>query len=270
MTTTDCNTASLNATIAAFVDQLANATDAARTTEAMAVYLETAARFHNYSWGNQMLIAFGRPDATQVAGYQTWRGLGRQVRKGEHGIAILAPVAHRVEDAAGEATNEIRVTFRTVHVFDVAQTDGDPLPETPEWKSPEQDAALAAALTAFAQAKGISVTVADLPGEAQGVSRGGSIVLSPAAGTKTLIHELAHELLHKHLLGGALARGVKELQAEAVAYVVARHFDLEPAGSPNYLALWGAAGKDIRATLATIQRCAAEIIGAVEPTAAAN
>lgn len=254
----------LGAKIADIVDQLANATDAARVAETMTQYLETAAQFHNYSWGNQMLIAFNRPDATQVAGYQAWRALGRQVRKGERGIAILAPVAIRLKDDAGEDTNEIRVGFKTVHVFDVAQTDGDPLPEPPDWKSPEQDAALAAGLIAFARAAGITVTTQDLPAEVQGQSRGGAIVLSPAAGTKTLIHELAHEMLHRHMLAGLLPREVKELQAESVAYVVARHFGLEPAGSPNYLALWGAEGKDIRATLATIQRCAAEMITAVE------
>lgn len=270
MTTTDCNTAAtLNAKIASLVDQLANATDAARTSEAMAQYLEFAAQFHNYSWGNQMLIMFNRPDATQVAGYQAWRSMGRQVRKGEHGIAILAPVAYRVKDDAGEPTNEVRVSFKTVHVFDVAQTEGEPLPEAPNWKSADQDAQLSASLIAFARVNGIAVTIEALPGETQGQSRGGSIVLSPAAGTKTIIHELAHEMLHKHLAAMHMTREAKELQAESVAYVVARHFGLEPAGSPNYLALWGADGKNVRAILTTIQHCASEIITAVEGKPAA-
>lgn len=271
MTTTDCTTndaGALGATIAQIVDQLASATDAARVAETMTHYLEVAAQFHTYSWGNQMLIAIKRPDATRVAGYQTWRAAGRQVRKGERGIAILAPVVVRLQDGDGEPTDQVRVSFKTVHVFDVAQTDGEPLPEPPDWKSPAQDAQLATRLTAFAEARGIKVIVAAMPGQTQGQSCGGTILLSPAAGTKTLIHELAHELLHQHLLTGMLPRQTVELQAESVAYVVARHFGLEPAGSPNYLALWGAEGKDIRATLATIQRCAAEIITAVEDTPA--
>jgi hypothetical protein len=264
MTTTDSTTDTLSAKIAAIVDQLANATDAARVAETMTRFLETAAQFHSYSWGNQMLIASSRPDATRVAGYQTWRGAGRQVRRGERGIAILAPVITQLKDESGEPAGNVRVSFKTVHVFDVAQTDGEPLPEPPAWTSPEQDTALAAGLTAFAIARGIQVIVGELPGQTQGASCGGTILLSPTAGTKTLIHELAHEMLHQHLLAGLLPRQTVELQAESVAYVVARHFGLEPAGSPNYLALWGAEGRDIRATLATIQRCAAEIIGAIE------
>jgi hypothetical protein len=257
--------ASLNSRIAAIVDQLASATDAARAAETMTHYLEFAAQFHRYSWGNQMLIGLGHPDATQVAGYKTWQAMRRQVRKGERGIAILAPIAYRLKDAAGEPTPETRLTFKTVYVFDVSQTEGEPLPDAPEWKSPEQDAELTARLMAFARANGITVMVEDLPGEVQGQSRGGTIALSPKAGTKTLIHELAHELLHKSTLAIlVMSRDLKELQAESVAYVVARHFGLEPAGSPNYLALWGAQGKDVRATLSTIQHCAAQIIGAVE------
>jgi hypothetical protein len=260
----DNSAATLNAKIAGLVDQLASATDAARITETMTHYLDFATQFHGCSWGNQMLIAFGRPDATQVAGYQSWRKMGRQVRKGEHGIAILAPCAVREKDENGEKTDRSHMFFKTVYVFDVAQTEGEPLLEPPDWKSVEQDAQLAARLIDFARSHGITVITEDLPGEVQGVSRGGSIALSPLAGTKTLIHELAHEMLHKHMLAGMTGRDVKELQAESVAYVVARHFGLEPAGSPNYLALWGAEGKDVRATLAIIQTTAGAIIAAVE------
>ncbi len=73
------------------LDTLAKAVDDVRASEAFERYLDVQARFHKYSWHNCMLIAMQRPEATRVAGYQTWRTLGRQVRKGERGIMIFAP-----------------------------------------------------------------------------------------------------------------------------------------------------------------------------------
>lgn len=259
--------ADLNAKIAALVDQLANATDAARLSDVMARYLDSMAAFHNYSFGNLMLIAHAMPTATRVAGYKTWQKVGRQVRKGEKGIAILAPCTYREKDANGEPTDQTRVFFKTVYVFDVSQTDGEPLPEAPTWRSPEQSAELHSRLIGYAQSLGITVTVRDLAGQTQGTSSGGHIELAPTAGTKTFLHELAHELMHKAAERATLARELLELQAESVAYVVAQHFGLQPEGSPNYLALWGADGKAVRETLGAIQRTAAEIIGAVEGAA---
>lgn len=262
--TTENNSTELNSRISRFVESLIEATDKARASEALTAYLEAMSGFHGYSWNNTMLIWMHSPTATQVAGYKTWQQYGRQVRKGEKGIPILAPVTYQVKDSAGEPTGESKVFFKTVYVFDVAQTEGDPLPEPPNWKSPEQSEALQAKLLAFAAGRGITVVIQTNARGAQGVSLGGRIELAPEAGTKTLIHELAHELLHKTTVGALASRELKELQAESVAYVVAMHFGLEPDGSPNYLALWGAEAQDIRAHFATIQRCAAEIITAIE------
>ena len=99
-------------------------------------YLDVQSRFHRNSFGNVLLISLQFPDATRVAGFRRWLELGRHVRRGQKGIAILAPVVHRlkVED---EATGEERMivsaprAFRVVDVFDVSQTDGDDLPESP-------------------------------------------------------------------------------------------------------------------------------------------
>lgn len=95
-------------------------------------YLDVQGRFHNYSWGNSLLISRQYPEATKVAGYRTWQQLGRQVRKGERAIMILAPIVYtqKTEDAV-EPSTQSRVVrgFRSVPVFDIAQTDGEPLPE---------------------------------------------------------------------------------------------------------------------------------------------
>jgi hypothetical protein len=101
--------------------------DSKRFTE----YLAFASRFHSYSFNNRMLIWLQRPEASQVAGFQTWKALGRHVKKGEKGIGILAPVAFRKE-ADGDADEEeagesVAVGFRVVYVFDLSQATPDRL-----------------------------------------------------------------------------------------------------------------------------------------------
>ncbi len=99
-------------------------------SEQLTALLKTMARFHQYSWHNVSLIACQRPTATRVAGFQTWRSLKRHVRKGEKGIAILAPILGR-RDREGEVDQtRVVVGFRAAYVFDVEQTDGEPLPAT--------------------------------------------------------------------------------------------------------------------------------------------
>ena len=100
-----------------------------QTSEDWKRWLDACAKFWKYSFFNQMLIAIQRPGATWVAGFQRWKELGRFVRKGEHGIRILAPLIMKVEDQKTGLKEARIVGFRSVCVFDAAQTDGDPLPE---------------------------------------------------------------------------------------------------------------------------------------------
>ncbi len=79
------------------LDKLRTALNAGHS-DTLAAHLRAMARFHDYSFGNIMLIASQRPDATRVAGYRTWQKLGRQVRKGEKGILIIAPIVLRTGD----------------------------------------------------------------------------------------------------------------------------------------------------------------------------
>jgi hypothetical protein len=100
-------------------------------SETLKHYLAVMSRFHRYSFGNLMLILSQREDATHVAGYRKWLELGRHVRQGEKGIGILAPCRYKRQtddDGDNSETREIH-GFRVVHVFDVSQTDGDPLAE---------------------------------------------------------------------------------------------------------------------------------------------
>ena len=104
-------------------------------SEALRTYLAAMGRFHKYSWGNCLLIASQKPDATHVAGFHTWLRLRRYVRKREKGIVILAPMVgkQRAEQEDAPETEQTWVFgFRAAHVFDVSQTDGDPLPQFAE------------------------------------------------------------------------------------------------------------------------------------------
>jgi len=242
--------AELNAGIRSTIEQLANETDAARQSELFRNYLKTSAAFWNYSWHNSMLIWRQRPDASYVGGFNTWLKCGRHVRKGEKGIAILAPMFLKDRDADGDETK--RLWFKVVHVFDISQTDGTPLPELPTQSVGDRGEDMLARLVRFAEQRGITVRFVErcsLNGAA-GTSRGKEIeirttqtdVTTQAA---TLAHEIAHSLLHwdadGHKIttrdGKEIGRQQRELEAEAVAYVVCSYFAVK-SPSDFYLATY--------------------------------
>ena len=244
------------------IDTLAKAVDSVRASDTFKAYLDTQARFHNYSWHNTWMIFSQRPDATRVAGFKTWLTLDRHVCKGEKGIAIFAPMRFKKENAKGDT--EDRIAFRVVHVFDVSQTDGAELPtiETPTVDIVADD--LLADLARVADARGIAVTFQPISGGAFGVSRNGKIDIDNTHTTgqqaKTLAHELAHEALHWEDRG-TFTRSVAELEAESVAYVVCRHFGLDTSvRSSAYIALWDGNGKAMRESMDRIAKTARKII----------
>ncbi len=252
------------------LDMLAKAVDEVRASQMFKAYLEVQAKFHRYSWCNSLLILSQRPEATRVAGYRAWQSLGRQVRKGEHGITIFAPCPWKreVERGDGETDTEQGIYFRAVHVFDVAQTDGD---ELPDMDVPTVDTAaddLLSDLLRVAEQRSIAVNFDELSGGLFGVSKGGSVDVDNRHATgqqaKTLAHELAHEALHKTDRTG-LTRTVAELEAESVAYVVCTHagLDVEVRAS-RYIALWDGDSKSLRASLERIANAARGIIDDVE------
>lgn len=236
---------------------------AAGKSDALEAYLKMAARFHHYSFGNIMLIASQRPDATQVAGFRTWKKLGRYVRKGEKGIVIIAPMLIKNREAtSGEDESFLR--FRAVYVFDVSQTDGEPLPELATVQG--DPAAHTQRLKAFVAEKGISLEyAADLEG-ADGRSHGGRIQLlaglSAAEEFSVLAHETAHELLHKDRSPEArLPKVVRETEAEAVAFVVTHATGLDTGtAASDYIQLYQGSAETLAASLDRVQKAAAEIL----------
>ena len=205
-------------------------------------------RFHSYSFFNTALIQSQRPDATLVAGFRAWQKHGRQVRKGEKGIAILAPMLKRDEDATDPSEKRV-IGFRIVHVFDVSQTDGDPIP-TPEPpllleddpEDVERITGLHELLVEHCGASGVTVRF-DLEPDSSALGyyrpNGPEIAvrsdLGPVQAFKTLTHEIAHWQLHT----GQSDRHIAELEAESTAFLVADALGIDTSTySFAYLAGW--------------------------------
>jgi len=253
--------------------QLGDALDAGRS-ETLRAYLTTMAKFHTYSFGNQMLIAWQRPDATHVAGFHAWKKLGRSVNKGEHGIMILAPITRKVgtveehhPDGSTKAEDIRRiVNVKPVYVFDVSQTQGKELPAFARVSG--DPAHHMQNLKEFIASKNIAVEYAKNLGGAEGLSQGGSIViregLPPAEEFHVLAHEVGHELLHRGERRKETTKRIRETEAEAVAFVVCTAVGLNAGtSSSDYISLYNGNRETLTESLEHIRRVASEIIGAV-------
>ena len=226
--------------------------------------LKTMARFHRYSLHNVFLIVAQRPTATRVAGFHTWRTVGRFVRKGETGIAILAPIVARHRDDTKADESRTVVGFRTAYVFDVEQTEGAPLPQASEAQGDPGEAI--ARLRSAIVSQGIALEYADDLGGALGLSCGGRIRmltgLSAASEFAVLTHEYAHEMLHRG--DRPESRNTRELEAEAVAFVVGQAVGLEvAAASRDYIHLYRGDSNALTASLERIQRTASSILQSI-------
>ncbi len=247
------------------LDTLAALLDEGHSDQLTALF-KTMARFHKYSWHNVCLIASQRPAATRVAGFNTWRTMGRFVRKGEKGIAILAPIIGRREaEDDGDNARAVR-GFRAAYVFDVEQTEGEPLPEPCEASG--DPGAKAAALKIAIVGQGIALEFVDDLGGAMGTSSGGCIRLlnglSPAMAFTTLVHEYGHELLH-HADDRPASRDTRELEAEAVAFVVGAAVGLNTSdASRDYIHLYRGDREALAQCLTRVQQTASAILRAIE------
>lgn len=243
-------------------------------SEMLTAYLNAMAQFHNYSFGNILLIAKQKPTASRVAGIRTWNELGRYIRKGEKGIQILAPLMgfrRRKDDGTEEdATTQNRqvlIGFRAVYVFDVSQTEGTELPEINHTVTGEvgehRDR-----LFDFIRQQNITLEYSERIAPALGVSYGGKIVLLPgqskAEEFTTLVHELAHEILHKAERRILTTQTVRE--AEAVAFVVGKAAGLDTGlASADYIQLYHGNAELLAESLELVQRTAAVILAAIKP-----
>lgn len=262
-------------------------------------FLNCMARFHSYSLNNTLLIAMQKPDATLVAGYTAWqKNFGRQVRKGEKAIRILAPTPYRkkmevavIDPATGQARlnpdgtkatelKEIMVpAFKVVNVFDAAQTDGKPLPTLGVNELTGDVRQYEMFFEALKRSSPVPISFEQIDSGAKGyyhtvdhriaLQEG----MSQVQTIKTAVHEISHSLMHskgpKELSPDdpRLTRNVKEVEAEAVAYTVSQHYGIETSDYTFAYILSWSQGKDtseLKASLDRIRQAADELITTID------
>jgi len=234
-------------------------------SEKYKTFLSSMAKFHNYSLNNQILIAVQKPDSTLCAGYTTWQKQNRYVKKGEKGIRIICPAPYKKEylkdvidkttgkpellpdgKAKQEIVQKVIPFFKVGYVYDISQTEGQPLPEIADILEGDLDEVLKSLKEAMLQVSPVPVRFQPIDGEANGFysPAAGEIVvdstLSEKQSLKTLIHETAHALLHNpETASSQSTRETKEVEAESVAYVVCQYFGLDTSDySFGYIAGW--------------------------------
>lgn len=275
-------------------DQLQQGIEDLFESEKYKNYLKTMSRFTTYSLNNTLLIAMQKPDATAVAGYGTWKQLNRQVVKGAKAIKILAPCPYKkkveteVTDAGGniiigsdgkpvtEEYDKVLMGFKIANVFDLSQTEGEPLPSLTN-KLDGGVNGYADFMEALKHFSPVPIEFKAVEGSANGYYHliDKNIVvdadMSQAMLCKTAIHEITHALLHDKDTGlekdSHLDKRTKEVQAESVAYVVANYYSLDTAEySFGYIAGWssGRDTKELKASLDTIRQTAQAIINRID------
>ncbi|AII59460.1 LtrC-like protein [Dehalococcoides mccartyi CG4] len=244
------------------------------------IFLTTMAKFHDYSIGNLILIMLQKPDATRVAGFSTWKDLYRWVKKGEKGIAILAPCMppkkkilepSETETAQDEEETEIRpIYFKVVYVFDVSQTEGKPLPEfeVPPLTGQANEELLGQVLH-LAESQGLEVSFeskTDQDPDIKGYYTGKTIWVRPeesrAQQLKTLLHEVAHYYSEGVF---RIPRSDAETIAESVAFTIGAHYGFDTgARSFPYVAVWSKDKKVLETNLAAIRKVSEKIFDGLE------
>ncbi|MHB1624243.1 MAG: ImmA/IrrE family metallo-endopeptidase [Candidatus Dormibacteria bacterium] len=276
-------------------------------------YLRAQRALWKYTFSNTMLILVQKPDAQLVQSMTTWNALGRHVRKGEHALRIMVPFGVGRKASGDEPSVDGATEIDPVHggqpagvaisaeksilpvtrqpvdrpkgfrlagcVFDISQTEGDPLPE---WTASPLDGmapeGLFEALKGAAEKRGANVAFADFGAD----TKNGDYSLdtrtirikagmSPAMTAKTMCHELAHHCLHSREASETVTRPTAEIEAESVAYLVCGESGLDTSSySWHYLANWGAAAAGganttLSASATRIQGIARDLVDEVQP-----
>jgi hypothetical protein len=234
--------------------RLEDAVASLQTSDGFKAWLRARAMFHNYSFNNQLLIIWQKEDATRVASAKVWRELERHIVKGEKAIKVFAPIEWHVECEPGELGAkwnakrmrfERKVTgFKLVPVFDVAQTDGEPLPHVDVADvDGDSHAHLEPRLVKFAKSLGYKVKTEKLDGGVGGYcdSTRKLIVLgdhqSPNGRIRVLVHEIAHALGIGYEKYG---RAHAEVIVESATYIVLSGQGMATdLSSVPYVAGWG-------------------------------
>jgi len=288
----------MEAEIERFLDELSELTDEAKASKEFKEWLDVQSRFHSYSPNNSLLIKIQNPNASNVAGFKRWKNeFDRYVKSGETAIWIWAPMMNKVCSDCGKIKRyhnkkscpkwkessvknvefdweTVLRGFRPVPVFDVSQTEGEPLPEL-DTRAKGDAVDIIPALKYAAEELDIDLKIVD-PEEWDSNAKGYAIenkarVLKreDAATASTIIHELAHIVAghtgRSTLIEGKHDRSHKEIVAESVAYIVGKNYGLDMENSKFYLAAWKGDKDKIDEGLKAIANTSKEIIRCVDP-----
>lgn len=284
----------------ALLEKLDNGVRGVMNSEQYQNYLKFLSKFHDYSYNNALLIMMQKPDASLCAGYKSWQKYGRQVKRGEKGIRIIAPVMRKVKVEENEKMEEAKETketgkedleeteqkvvmipkYQIVSVFDVSQTEGEALPiyEVNELKGNVEH--YEDMISYLVELSPVTVDFRNIEGGAKGYYDYGKKQIcvqknmSEVQTVKTLIHEISHCLMHdvttekpEDLEFEKKTRNSKEVEAESVAYIVSNYFGIDTSDySFGYICSWssGKELKELKESLYRIQKCASYMITEVE------
>jgi len=232
------------------------------TIEKVRSFLDISASFCNYSFRNQILIWSQNRKATRVAGFHSWKKLGRSITAGSRSIKIIAPCPYTKKDADG--IEEEYINFRAVSVFDVEQTHGRELPDICDVQGNSEADTLDDTVK-YAELSGAKVEFCKT-GRADGWVDGNSDIsisdnMAPNKQLITLFHELSHIRLGH--IGSKEDKQKKEIEAEVCAYVVSKHFGID-AKSEEYLLTYKAEDEQIMDAFSHATKTAGAIIAGVE------
>ena len=264
------------------------------TTDGYKAYLSFCSKLPRYSVNNQILIMMQKPDATMCQSFENWKSAGRNVKKGEKGIRIIAPAPYKTEreiertDKDGNVIMgkngepikdkaEITINaFKPVSTFDVSQTEGADIPDIGVKELTSGVSGYEMLLAAIKESVPVPVTFEKIKTDAKGfysVDENKIVIkegMSEAQTVKTLLHEASHQALHsKEAMkeGGNKSKNQKETEAESVAFVVCEHYGIDTSDySFGYVASWSK-DKDVpelKASLDTIRKTASELITRID------
>lgn len=236
-------------------------------------YLKTMSKFHSYSFRNSLLIHLQMPDAKMVEGFKAWEGHNRYVKRGQKGIAIFAPylIKKKIQlesenpEKDGGETEQTLVKFKVTYVWDVSQTEGEPLPSLFNELTGNVDRFD----QIFSMLKEISpynISFEQIPGTVKGYCNFDNrkiaiqIGMSDEQTIKTLIHEIAHSLIHEN---SKKSREQEEVEAESVAFIISDFLGVDTSSySFDYVAIWSREMEtsELQEILANIQQKASAII----------
>ena len=250
---------------AASMETLIDAIESDEVSADIEAVYKVMSRFHKYSFRNQLLILSQNPNATRVAGYKAWKGLGRQVQLDEKGIKIFKPIHYHVKGSEYPKNDKrsMGMTFGVTSVFDISQTKGDDLPDMTAVTGSEH-AAMLEKMVKYATDNIISVKWCNT-GAAKGSARREQklIELSDKIDKNEAVGVLAHELAHVLIDQSGKSYEIGEYEAELSAYLFCDHFGIK-IKSPHYLKSWGAERKDLETALKAVSEFTGKLINGVE------